>query len=113
MAAAWKTPRMNIFCARSRSRQKCGSRSARNGVAARGGPRIAGVPAMRGPPLAATPFLADREPHFCRDLLRAQKIFMRGVFQAAAMQADQTLVAAHVGALVDGHREMTVAQQRP
>ena len=34
-AAAWKTPRMNIFCARSRSRHECGSRSARNGAAAR------------------------------------------------------------------------------
>ncbi|MGY3405077.1 hypothetical protein ACVWZV_001190 [Bradyrhizobium sp. GM5.1] len=37
---------------------------------------------------------------------------MSGVFEAAAVERDQALVAAHVGALVDGHGEMAVAQQR-
>ena len=37
---------------------------------------------------------------------------MRGVFEIAAFQRDQALVAAHVRALVDGHREMTLAEQR-
>ena len=37
---------------------------------------------------------------------------MRGVLEAAAVERDQALVAAHVGALVDGHGEMAVAEQR-
>ena len=37
---------------------------------------------------------------------------MRGVFQRAAFERDQALVAARVGALVDGHGEMAVAEQR-
>ena len=37
---------------------------------------------------------------------------MRGILKAAAVERDQTLVAAGVGALVDGHGEMAVAEQR-
>ena len=37
---------------------------------------------------------------------------MRRVFQAAAFQRHQTLIAAHVRALIDGHGEMAVAEQR-
>ena len=71
----------------------------------------AGAPAMLAA-IAAAPFLADREPHPGRDLLGAQEIFMRGVFQTAAVERDQALVAAHVRALVDGHGEMALAEQR-
>ena len=63
-------------------------------------------------PVAAAPFLANREPHPGRNLLRAQKIFMRGVFQAAAFERHQALVSAHVRPLIDGHREMALAEQR-
>ena len=63
-------------------------------------------------PFAAAPLLADREPHPRRDLFRAQKIFMRGVFQIAALERHQPLIAAHVRPLVDGHGEMALAQQR-
>ena len=64
-----------------------------------------------GPP-AAAPFLADRKPHPGRDLFGAQKIFMRGVFQGAAFERHQALVAAHVRALVDGHGKMAMPEQR-
>ena len=37
---------------------------------------------------------------------------MRGVFQGAAFQRHQPLIAAHVRALIDGHREMAFAEQR-
>ena len=37
---------------------------------------------------------------------------MRGVFETAAFERDQALIAAHVRALVDGHGEMAVAEQR-
>ena len=63
-------------------------------------------------PSPARQLLADREPHPGRDLLRAQEIFVRGVFEAAALERDQALVAAHVRALVDGHGEMAAAEQR-
>ena len=65
----------------------------------------------RAPPRRAQ-LLGDREPHPRRDLLGAQEIFVRGVLEAAAFERDQALVAAHVGALVDGHGEMAVAEQR-
>ena len=60
---------------------------------------------------AAAPFLADRKAHPGRDLFRAQKIFMRGVFQGAAFQRHQPLIAAHVRPLVDGHGKMALAKQ--
>ena len=37
---------------------------------------------------------------------------MGGLFQRAAMQRHQALVAAHMGALVDGQGEMAIAEQR-
>ena len=64
------------------------------------------------PPLAGAELLGDREPHARRDLLGAQEIFVRGILERAALERDQPLVAAHVGALVDGHREMAAAEQR-
>ena len=36
---------------------------------------------------------------------------MRGVFQCAAVERHQALIAAHVGALIDGHGEMALAEQ--
>ena len=40
------------------------------------------------------------------------EIFVRRVFQRAAFERNQALIAAHVRALVDGHGEMAFAQQR-
>ena len=37
---------------------------------------------------------------------------MCGVFEAAAFERHQALVAAHVRSLIDGHREMALAEQR-
>ena len=37
---------------------------------------------------------------------------MGGVFEAAALQRHQALIAAHVRPLVDGHRQMPLAEQR-
>ena len=64
-------------------------------------------------PRAAGPaqLLADRQPHARRDLLGAQEIFVRGGFEIAALERDQPLIAAHVGALIDGHGEMAAAEQ--
>ena len=67
---------------------------------------------MAGAALAGAQFLGHRQPHPRRDLLGAMEIFVRGVFQRAAFERDQALVAVHVGALVDGHGEMAVAEQR-
>ena len=58
-------------------------------------------------------FLGDGQPHARRDLLRAQEILVRGIFERAAVERDQTLVAAHVGALIDGHREMPRPSRSP
>ena len=67
---------------------------------------------MLGAALAGAELLGDREPHPRRDLLGAQEIFVRGVFQRAAVERHQALVAAHVRPLVDGHGEMALAEQR-
>ena len=37
---------------------------------------------------------------------------MRGVFETAAVERHQSLIAAHVRALIDGHGEMPLAEQR-
>ena len=71
----------------------------------------AGAPAMARAAVAGDQLLGDRETHARRDLLGAQEIFVRGVFERAALERDHALVAAHVGALVDGHGEMAVAEQ--
>ena len=68
-----------------------------------------------GPPAVARArrhLLADRKPHPGRDLLGASEVFVRGVLEAAAVERDQSLVAARVGALVDRHGEMAAAEQR-
>ena len=72
----------------------------------------AGAPAMAGAAVFRTQFLGHRQTHPRRDLLGAQEIFVRRVFQRAAIERDQALVAAGVGALVDGHGEMAFAEQR-
>ena len=64
-----------------------------------------------GPPVARAQFLGDREAHARRNLLGAAEIFVRGIFQRAALERHQTLVAAHIGTLVDGHGEMALAEQ--
>ena len=75
--------------------------------------QAAGAPAMlRLVAIAAAPFLADREPHLRRNLLRTQKIFVCGVLEAATLQRHQPLIAAHVRALIDGHGEMAMTEQR-
>ncbi len=60
---------------------------------------------------AGAKLLGDGEPHARRNLLRARKIFVRGLFEVAAFQRHQPLIAAHLRALVDGHGEMAVAEQ--
>ena len=37
---------------------------------------------------------------------------MRRILERAALERDQALIAAHVAALIDGHREMAAAEQR-
>src|SRR5438445_3726089 len=71
----------------------------------------AGAPAMPWA-VAAPPFLADRKPHARRNLFGAQKIFVRRIFETAAVERHQTLVAAHLRPLIDGHRKMALAEQR-
>ena len=66
---------------------------------------------MAGAAFAGAQFLGDREPHAGRDLLGAMEIFVRGVFERAAVERDQSLVAAGVGPLVDGHGEVAFAEQ--
>src|SRR5262249_895153 len=59
-----------------------------------GGPRqelqhdAAGAPAVRGTARSRAQFLGDRKPHPGRDLLRANKIFLRYIFQRAAIERD-------------------------
>ena len=64
------------------------------------------------PPLTGAQFLGHRQANPGWDLLGAQEILVRGVFQRAAIERHQALVAAGVGALVDGHGEMALAEQR-
>ena len=72
----------------------------------------AGAPAMARARRRRAEFLGDREPHAGRDLLGAQEIFVRGILERSALERDQTLIAAHVAALIDGHGEMAVPEQR-
>ncbi len=65
-----------------------------------------------GAAAARAQFLGDRQPHPRRDLLGAVEIFVRRVFQRAALERHQALVAVHIRALVDGHGEMAFAEQR-
>ena len=67
---------------------------------------------MTGAAGSRTQFLGHSEAHTRRDLLGAQKILVRGMLEILALERDDALVAGHVGALVDGHGEMTMAQQR-
>ncbi len=71
----------------------------------------AGAPVPARAVFAGDEFLGDGEPHAGRNLLRAQKIFMRGLFEVAAFQRHEALIAAHVRALIDGHGEMAVAEE--
>src|SRR5215831_13979269 len=57
-------------------------------------------------------FLRHRQAHAGGDLLRAQKILMRRMFEALALERDDALVAGGVRSLVDGHGQMPTAQQR-
>ena len=45
------------------------------------------------------------------DLLGAQEVLVRGILEVAAVERHQSLVAAHVRALVDGHGEVATAEQ--
>ena len=60
---------------------------------------------------AGAEFLGDRKPHARRNLLRARKVFVRGLLEIAAFERDKPLVAAHLRTLVDGHGEMAVTEQ--
>jgi len=72
----------------------------------------AGAPAMTGAAGTRDEFFGDRETDPGGDLLGAQEIFMRRILERTAVERDQTLVAAGGAALIDGHREMALAEQR-
>src|SRR6516165_4900729 len=74
--------------------------------------KAAGSPAMTRAISARPQFLRHREAHARGDLLGAQKILMRRVFETLALERDDALVAGGVRSLVDGHGEMATAQQR-
>ena len=71
----------------------------------------AGAPAPACAVFTGAKLLGDRKPHAGRNLLRAQKIFVRGLFEVVALERNKPLIAAHVGALIDGHGEVAVAEQ--
>ena len=71
----------------------------------------AGAPMPARAVLAGAKLFGDGKPHARRNLLRAGKIFMRGLFEVAAFERHEPLVAAHLRALVDGHGEMAVTEQ--
>ena len=72
----------------------------------------AGAPApARAAVFAAAKFLGDGEPHAGRNLLGAQKIFVRGRSRSCPSSANKSLVAAHIRTLIDGHGEMAAAEQ--
>ena len=60
---------------------------------------------------AGPEFFGHRQAHAGRNLLRARKIFMRGLFEVAAFQRHQPLIAAHFRTLIDGHGEVAAAEQ--
>src|SRR5262249_56602260 len=66
----------------------------------------AGAPTMSDALGAGLQFLSEREAHAGRNLLGSTKILMGGVFEITAFERHQALIAAHVGALVDGHGEV-------
>ena len=61
---------------------------------------------------ARSQLLGDSQAHPGGDLLRAQKILVRGMFEALALERDDALVAGGVRSLVDGHGQMAAAEQR-
>ena len=89
------------------------ARQVGHGVAAFGGHELhehaAGAP--RRARLAAARELRHGDPHRGRDLLGLLEVGVRHLFEAVALERDDALVAVHVDALVDGHREMALAEQ--
>ena len=55
--------------------------------------------------------LRHREAHLRRDLLGLPEILVRGFLETLALQGHDALIAAAVGALVDGHGEIAGPQQ--
>src|SRR5216684_3850917 len=72
----------------------------------------AGAPPMPGAVRPRPHFLGHGEAHAGRDLLGAEKILVRGMLEILALERDDALVAGGVRALVDGHGQMAMAEQR-
>ena len=60
---------------------------------------------------AVLELLGHGEAHLRRDLLGLAEILMRRFLEALAFQRDDALIAAAVGALVDGHGEIAGAEK--
>ena len=60
---------------------------------------------------AAAELLGDGEADACRDLLGLTEILVRRLLQPLPFESDDALVAARLGALVDGHGEDALAEQ--
>ena len=56
--------------------------------------------------------LGHRQAYAGRDLLRAQKVFVRCVLQILALERDDALIAGGIRPLVDGHGEVPATEQR-
>ena len=54
---------------------------------------------------------ADAQANPARNLLGLAEILVSGLFQALPVERDDALIARRIGALVDGHGEMALAQQ--
>src|SRR6266508_1768986 len=61
---------------------------------------------------ARAQLLGHCQAHSCGDLLRAKKIFVRRVFEPLALERHDPLIAGGIRSLVDGHGQMSAAEQR-
>ena len=72
----------------------------------------AGPPAVAEAAIVAKGDLGDRQANAGRDLLGLAEIGVGDLLEAVAFERHDALVAAGIGALVDGHGERAVAEQR-
>src|SRR6202040_2382019 len=70
-----------------------------------------GPPAVPGALTIGSELLGYGQAYSRGNLLRAQKVLVRGMFEVLALQRHDSLVSCRVGALVDGHRQMALTEQ--
>ena len=70
-----------------------------------------GPPAVPGAITIGSELLGYGQAYSRRNLFRAQKVFVRGMFEVLALQRHDSLVSCRVGALVDGHCQMALTKQ--